>query len=117
VTWPTWAESVGFAAFLLNVWGNWLMTKRDARGWWVRIACNFVQLAYAALILSPSLVVSAVVFLGINVKGIVEWRRPRAAVDGSHAPWCALRRGAYAGYPIGGSVPSSEYVCNCGRLA
>lgn len=70
-----WVELVGFAAFAMNVVGNWMLTSKREGGWWVRIACNVAQLAYAALIWSPSLAVSAVTFAGINVAGIIRWRR------------------------------------------
>lgn len=103
-----WIEVVGFFAFGLNVWGNWLMTKKNARGWWIRIACNLVQLIYAVLIWSPSFAVSALVFMGINIRGIVEWRRP----DQGHSPYCALKQ--MHTFTSGSIV---KIVCNCGRLA
>lgn len=77
-----WEEWIGFLAFALNVVGNWMLTNKRIGGWPVRFACNAAQLAYAILIKSPSLALSAVVFGGINVVGYVRWSaRPSKEVQ------------------------------------
>lgn len=92
-----WIEGVGLFAFLLNVAGNWMLTSRREGGWFVRIGCNVVQFAYAALIESPSLALSALTFGVINCVGIVKWRR-------------------VAGHDTGCGVVTGK-PCNCGRFA
>jgi hypothetical protein len=92
-----WREAVGFVAFAMNVYGNWLLTSKRMNGWWVRIACNAAQLVYACLIRSPSLAVSAVTFAAINIVGVAKWRR----VIG-HADHCGV---------------ANRRPCNCGRFA
>lgn len=71
-------EPIGFVAFVLNVAGNWLLTDKRSSGWSIRIVSNMAQLAYGLLVRSPYLVVNAVVFGGINVRGAVAWRRTEA---------------------------------------
>lgn len=95
--WFRWQEWVGFVACALNVWGNWALADKNARGWWIRIASNAAQLAYALFVWSPYLIVNAVTFGGINVHGIVKWRR----LDG-HSDRCGVAK---------------KRPCNCGRLA
>ena len=68
-------EAIGFVAFGLNVAGNWLLTSKSITGWQVRILSNIAQLAYALLILSPYLIVNSIVFLWINVCGLVRWKQ------------------------------------------
>lgn len=93
-----WEEVAGFVAFGLNVWGNWLLTGQNASGWWIRIGSNVAQFAYAAMIRSPSLLLNASAFAGINIFGIVRWRRSARG----HQSWCLAMKGE---------------TCNCGRLA
>jgi hypothetical protein len=92
-----WQEWVGFLAFGLNLAGNWMLTAKDRRGWWIRIWSNVAQLAYALLVWSPYLVLNSVTFGGINVHGIIVWRR----MEG-HTDRCGVAK----------NLP-----CNCGRLA
>ena len=88
---------IGFLAVGLNVVGNLMLTRKDRRGWAIRLACNAAQLVYAVLIVSPSLGTNAVVFAGINITGFVRWRRLEGHTDG-----CGIAK---------------RRPCNCGRLA
>lgn len=98
--WLRWQEWVGFLAVALNVGGNLLLTRKDARGWAVRLVCNVAQLAYAILIASMSLSVNALVFALINVVGVVRWRRGRGHEDTCGVlKWPRIR------------------PCNCGRFS
>lgn len=91
-------EIIGFAAFGLNVAGNWMLTAKRQRGWIVRILANVAQVAYAACLPSPSLAMNGATFLAINVVG---WRRWQAIGDG-HTDKCR-------------SVWFRP--CNCGRFS
>lgn len=92
-----WYEAIGFTAVALNVAGNLMLTRKNTRGWTIRILCNVAQLVYSVFIGSPSLAANAVVFAGINVRGIVLWRRLHG-----HADHCGVAR---------------RKPCNCGRFA
>lgn len=92
-----WEEIVGLLAFALNVAGNLLLTNKKVGGWWIRIGSNVAQLAYAVLIVSPSLILNAATFAGINVFGIVKWKR----LEG-HSDHCGVAK---------------KRPCNCGRFA
>lgn len=65
---------LGFAAFLLNVWGNILLTRKSRNGWYVRIASILLWGAYGIGAASWPNVANAVVFLGINGYGLWKWR-------------------------------------------
>ncbi len=89
-----WFELVGFAAFLTNVWGNWLLVQKSERGWWVRIISIILWFVYARESSSWAMTANSITFFFINVVGLVKWRRERLrtgqmkeeAVDGLDHP-------------------------------
>lgn len=100
-----WIEVAGFAAFALNVAGNWLLTAKKPNGWWVRIWANVAQLVYACLLPSPSLALNAVTFTVLNVLGAWRWKRTRG-----HSDTCRVGHTSSLLRP-------ATLVCNCGRFA
>lgn len=67
----------GFAAFVLNVWGNLLLARKSERGWWVRIASIILWGAYGIGAASWPNILNAVTFFGINCYGLWKWRTER----------------------------------------
>lgn len=66
-------ELIGFAAFLSNVAGNIMLTRKIRAGWIVRLFSITVWGIYATLIPSPSLLANAITFFGINCYGFWNW--------------------------------------------
>lgn len=74
----TGVEAIGYAATLLNVAGNLMLTRLNAWGWVVRLVVNVVYVIYAAQIESGGpMVVNHVVFMGINIEGWRKWRQAK----------------------------------------
>lgn len=76
----TWIEVVGIVAFLTNVWANLLIARKSERGWTIRLVSNAWWLAFGIAAGSIANVLNAVTFAGINVYGLVRWRRERLAL-------------------------------------
>lgn len=72
----TLVDVLGVIGFLLNVWGNLLLTRRSRNGWWVRISSNVLWLLHSAMLrdVSVPVALNALTFLGINVYGLWKWR-------------------------------------------
>ncbi len=73
-------DAFGFAAFASNVWGNILLARKSEKGWWVRIGSIVLWGVYGYAAASLPNLANAVVFLGINIYGLLKWRRERLAV-------------------------------------
>ena len=69
-------EVVGYIALALNVWGNLALTKKSARGWLIRLACNAAWIVYSWPYpeMRP-LLINHIIFAGINVYGWVKWQK------------------------------------------
>jgi nicotinamide riboside transporter PnuC len=67
-------EVVGFAAFLTNVVGNLLLTRKHIAGWAVRLVSITLWGIYAWDTASPSLLANACTFFLINCYGWHHWR-------------------------------------------
>jgi len=68
-------EAWGIAAFLSNVVGNVLLTRKVWHGWWVRILSITLWFVYAQQVSSLAMTLNAVTFFGINCYGLWAWRR------------------------------------------
>ena len=73
----TWASALGFTAYVTNVWGNLLLTRKNHLGFYIRIVPNILWGAYAWKTLDLFLLVNSVTFLAINTHGVLKWRRER----------------------------------------
>lgn len=71
------ADGFGLAAFLLNVWGNLLLTSKSATGWYVRIIAIICWGAYGLAAASWPNLVNAVTFFCINCYGLWKWKRAK----------------------------------------
>lgn len=70
----TWVDVLGFGAFVLNVWGNWLLTRKSSNGWVVRIVAIVLWGAYGVGAASWPNIVNAITFFGINCVGWWKWK-------------------------------------------
>lgn len=70
-------EAVGIVAFLTNVWANILIARKSETGWVVRLVSNAFWLAFGIAAFSVANILNAVTFAGINVYGLLRWRRER----------------------------------------
>ena len=70
-------EAVGIAAFITNVVGNLLLARKSERGWWVRIVSIVLWFFYARNTASLAMTLNSVTFFGINIYGLIHWRRER----------------------------------------
>lgn len=101
MSWHAVVNVLGFVAFALNVWGNWLLTRKSESGWTVRIVSILCWGAYGIGAASWPNVVNAVTFLGINIYGLRRWRNERLRATPPHAP-------AYSG------MPAPKHCAACG---
>jgi hypothetical protein len=69
------AEIMGYVALVLNIWGNLALTKKSAKGWLIRLACNFSWVAYSAFFAVWPLLINHVIFAGINIYGWFKWQK------------------------------------------
>ena len=69
---------LGLLAFALNVWGNLELTRKSARGWYVRIVAILFWGAYGLAAASWPNIVNAATFLCINGYGLWKWKREAA---------------------------------------
>jgi hypothetical protein len=72
-----WIEAIGIAAFATNVWANILIARKSETGWVVRLVSNAFWLAFGIVAFSFANILNAVVFAGINVYGLLRWRKER----------------------------------------
>lgn len=70
-------ELIGIAAFLTNVVGNLLLARKSERGWYIRIVSIVLWFIYAQGTTSLAMTLNSITFFGINVYGLVHWRRER----------------------------------------
>lgn len=70
-------ELIGVAAFVTNVIGNLLLAQKNERGWWIRIVSIMLWFVYAQNTSSVAMTLNAVTFFGINVYGLLKWRKER----------------------------------------
>lgn len=75
-------DLMGFAAFLTNVLGNFLLARKDRRGWPVRIVSILLWGTYAWNITSWPMVANAVTFLFINAYGWHHWGKEQRRSNG-----------------------------------
>lgn len=52
-----------------------MLTSKTISGWWMRIASNLAQLIYGVCVVSPYLIVNAVTFGFINLRGLIVWKK------------------------------------------
>lgn len=69
------AEILGWAAFLLNVWGNLAIGNNSAKGWIIRLVSNVAWLLYSGSVGAWPLFGNHLVFAGINIWGFMKWRK------------------------------------------
>jgi hypothetical protein len=77
--WAWFVEGVGIVSFLLNVWGNLLLTRKSRHGWVVRIIAIVCWGFYGGFTASVPMLLNAVTFFGINVYGWRKWRAEERA--------------------------------------
>lgn len=75
----TLVEVVGFAGFVLNVWGNLLLARKSRNGWYIRIVSIVLWGIYGVGAASWPNVANAVTFFGINVYGLWKWKQEKHA--------------------------------------
>lgn len=73
------AEAMGWAAFLLNVWGNLALSNLSARGWIIRLVSNAAWLIYSGYTGAWPLFGNHAVFTLINIHGWVKWNKSQSA--------------------------------------
>lgn len=66
-------EILGWAALVLNVWGNLALTSKGVRGWTIRLACNACWVPYSIYTEAWALLVNHLVFAAINIYGWWKW--------------------------------------------
>jgi hypothetical protein len=71
------AESIGLVAFATNVWANILIARKSESGWIVRLVSNAFWLTFGVAAMSLANALNAVTFAGINVYGLLRWRKER----------------------------------------
>lgn len=86
---PLLVETIGFVAFVLNVYGNWLLAVKSERGWLVRIVSIVCWGVYAGKTQSLAMMTNAVTFFGINCYGFWKWRK-----EAREAEWFEKQRRA-----------------------
>jgi hypothetical protein len=81
-----------YVAIGLNVWGNFALARKAAYGWWVRIACNLIWGVYGVALVSWPNIINSIIFFGINVYGIIVWRRKPTKPKPLRGAGCRSRR-------------------------
>ncbi len=75
----SWYDIAGFAAFLSNVYGNLLLARQRADGWYVRIVSILLWGLYGWSTASLPMLANAATFLGINIYGLYKWKKKTAS--------------------------------------
>lgn len=70
-------EFIGILAFIANVWANLLIAHKHESGWTVRLVSNALWLAFGIGAMSLANILNSVTFAGINVYGLLHWRKER----------------------------------------
>ena len=65
--------SYGLAA--VAVCSTWLIGEKNTWGWVIGVAQQFLWIVYALLTAQHGFIISSVIFLVINVRSCVKWRR------------------------------------------
>jgi hypothetical protein len=61
-------------AMIFTALNVWLLGSQDERGWWLGMIGNVLWIAYSAATAQLPLLILNVLFLGLNVRGMVKWR-------------------------------------------
>ncbi len=89
MTWSTFLiEAIGIVAFLTNVWANLLIARKSESGWAIRLVSNAWWLAFGIAAASVANILNAITFAGINVYGLVRWRRERIELHAAQGTTC-----------------------------
>lgn len=88
---------LGWAAAVLNVWGNLALTQKGLKGWIIRIACNLCWMPYGIYTRAWALCANHLLFIVINAYGWWKWRRDdllqrRIEVPGETPPASEIER-------------------------
>jgi thiosulfate reductase cytochrome b subunit len=79
----TWAEWVGAAATITNIWGNLALANLRSRGWMIRLLTNVLFIVYSAHIWGGwPMMANHVTFFVINIVGWNRWRKARLTGEG-----------------------------------
>lgn len=70
-------ECVGIFAFITNVIGNLMLTRKNEHGYSIRIVSIVLWFIYAYNTASLAMTLNSITFFGINVYGLRRWRRER----------------------------------------
>lgn len=76
-------DLIGYVAFLTNVLGNLLLTRKNIAGWPVRIVSIVCWAVYGVSAESGPILVNAVTFLRINLYGWWNWRNLASRTEDS----------------------------------
>lgn len=71
----TLAEIAGWAAMLLNLWGNLSLISKSKTGWIVRLVSNVGWVAYSVHTGAWALLANHLTFAVVNIVGWVRWSR------------------------------------------
>ena len=66
---------LGFFAFILTAIGGYLSAKKNNFCWYLWLASNVIWSYYALRPYQPMLLAEQFVFFGLNVYGIVKWKK------------------------------------------
>jgi hypothetical protein len=61
-------------AMIFTALNVWLLGSQDERGWWLGMIGNVLWISYSAATAQLPLLILNVLFLGLNVRGMVKWR-------------------------------------------
>lgn len=75
-------ELLGWVAFILNVWGNLLLTSKGVKGWVIRLVCNACWIPYSIYTGAWALLVNHAVFAVINIYGWYKWSKEQEVRNG-----------------------------------
>lgn len=73
----TYASLFGFFAYVTNVWGNILLTRKNYLGFYIRIVPNVLWGVYAWATSDLFLFINSVTFFAINTHGVWKWKNER----------------------------------------
>lgn len=68
-------DLLGHIGYVFLILGQWLLTKKSAAGWLVRLGGQAIWIVLGILLGLTSCVIWGIVFVVLDIQGYKEWKR------------------------------------------